>query len=362
MKKILVLSNVNKNFASIRQRVYEPLGILSNRGGVKYYRCSFYSDKTSRILKTKGISKYFYFFRDLIFSIPKLFFYWCKSDYDVIVVKNHYFPIGSAKIEKVAHYLFRKSKFIFDIDDAIYLNQKTAFNKLAILIRNPHEKVKFWVEICDVLIVSNKYILKDLDGFCNLKNKSIHQTISLVSKFAYINSSEDMKEIKVGNVINFIWLGSPHTEKNLLIWSDFLIKLTKFENIVIYIIGSSKGFDLFDCYSNIKRLDWSPSIEKEILRKAHFGLNPLQNTDFEIRKSAFKVIQYYRAGVFPIVSNVGINKDLISEFGGALIDDIQIDDLQSWLKFDIETHKRIFNKSHQLSTTTVSKIFEKIIN
>ena len=70
---------------------------------------------------------------------------------------------------------------------------------------------------------------------------------------------------------------------------------------------------------NVIKVKWSKETEKKYMRISHYGLNPVSNDLFASRKSAFKVIQYYRAGIIPIVSDVGINKGLIKEYGGFVI-------------------------------------------
>jgi hypothetical protein len=362
MKKILILSNVNDSFASVRQRVYKPLDILCSEGLVNYSHCSFYSAKTSKLLKNQGSTKYLLFLTDLLLSIPKLIYYKLRGEYDLIIIKNHFFPIFSSRIESLVYYLFRNSNIVFDIDDAIYLNQKTEFNKIARLLRNPSEKVKFWGNKCDVLMVSNKYILDDLQQLCNLKDKKIYQRISFVDEFSYVSRNESLHQLKQLDTVNFIWLGSPHTQQNLNLWFDFICKISKVNNVVVYIIGTSKSFDLFDSFPNVVLLDWSLEVEKEILRKCHFGLNPLENNEFEKRKSAFKVIQYYRAGIYPIVSNVGINKNLVDEFGGAVIDELDLDDVHSWIKIDTEVHEELFDKTSSLSTSEIANLYKKILD
>ena len=60
----------------------------------------------------------------------------------------------------------------------------------------------------------------------------------------------------------------------------------------------------------MKFVDWSSSIEVEMLKKSHVGIMPLDNDAFSQGKSAFKLIQYLGAGLPMIASPVGENNKI----------------------------------------------------
>ncbi len=312
-KKILVVSNVNKKSAALRYRVLYPLQLLEEEIDL----LSFYSEKTYNCLGKKNhFYKIFRFILDFISYIFKILA--LKNSYSAIIVKNYCFPLFSIKPEKIIFTILKKksNNFIYDIDDAIYLNQTRKNNKFFLRFRNAKLKVEFWINECGKISLSNHYIKNDLNNL--IDGKKIMEHISVPYKKQYFENDNFLKG-KDKKMI--IWLGSKHTQKHLTLWENELILfLENNPDYKLVIIGADKSeLEMFNL-PNVFIKEWNLETEKKYMKKASFGLNPLEESEFEIRKSAFKVIQYYRAGIVPIVSNVGINVELVERFGGIIFD------------------------------------------
>ena len=58
---------------------------------------------------------------------------------------------------------------------------------------------------------------------------------------------------------------------------------------------------------------WDVQSEIDELLQMHIGLMPLENSEIELGKCAFKAIQYMSLGIPAVVSNIGANKDVVTD-------------------------------------------------
>lgn len=349
MKKIILLSNVDVKSPAVRYRMIYTLDLLKKEEKVSYEFLHYYSSKTIKSMDRQNqIAKLIYVLGDLIKFICKLFK--AKKDYDVIIVKNYIFPFLGALPEKILYKFIKNNRLVYDIDDGLYLNKTRNQNKLFAKFRDASSKIGFWTSKADRVIVSNKIIKNDLINLYNTKTDKFIEFLSCPYKYQYFTNEKDIPNYRRQDEVRFIWLGSPHTQRNLELIADFIKKLPQiFDRVKVYIIGATKDFSLFEGLEHVVALDWTPDIEDKFMKISHFGLNPLYNDEFESRKSAFKVIQYYRAGIVPIASNVGINKELIETYGGYCTDNFNEEELCKYL---IETLKNYDEISTNLFNIT----------
>ncbi|MGN9160318.1 hypothetical protein [Clostridium sulfidigenes] len=344
MKKILTISAVNEKSPALRYRLTYPLRILEKNEEITYDELSFYSVKTNSAMNgTKMLAKIICIIKDLIMFFYKLTT--CKEKYDIIIIKNYVFPFGGSKVEKLIHKKFKASRFIFDIDDGIYLNETRQQNRLFKNLRNACEKVGYWTETCDKVMLSNEVIYNDLNKLFKVNSEKVVQFLSCPYENQYFRSNDEIEIYKKQNTVNFIWLGSPHTQENLVKCKEFINELPKIiPNSHVYIIGAHKSFKMFRELNYVEFVDWNMENEKKYMQISHIGLNPLIDNKFEQRKSAFKVIQYYRAGIVPIVSDVGINKNLVATYGGYCTENFDIDYMNSCIKKILNEYDEISSK------------------
>ena len=365
MKKILVLSNVGMLSAAFRYRIYNTLSILTQAGYINADVLCLYSNSTMRILNgRKQVLKFVRVCYDIAVFIIRLYKL-RKNKYDAVIVKTNIFPILGAGIEKVASMLVNSNKWIYDIDDAVYFNFSREENAIFAKARDLKSKVGFWLIKADEIMLSNKIIYCDLQRLYDLKEEKVTFFLSSPYCNQYFSDGEDINVEKKENRI--IWLGSPHTQSELFLLKEFVNEIKKrINDVEIILMGCEKNFSFFQDKSYVKVVEWSLENERREMRRASFGLNPLRNDMFQKRKSAFKVIQYYRAGVIPIVSNVGINRDLINEYGGYVTE--SFDDIEKIIKFmdnvkiNISEYRlNMFCKSAGLSTENNACIIRELL-
>lgn len=364
MKNVLLLSNASENSPSIRYRLLFPLTILVTRKQLSYRFLSFFSLKTERVLNSdKQFLKILFSLKDAVCFFVRFLYTVLTQRADVVFIKNYIFPFGGAWIEKIAYCLIGRNKMLYyDIDDAIYLNQTRSQNKLFSKLRDASAKVEFWARNADKILVPNQIIKQDLVSKYSL-NKVFVEFLACPYEKQYFLNKEELISCKENGKLIFIWLGSPHTQDNLTIFDDFFKRLPQFvQNAEIVIMGANASFQPYRKLAHVRFVAWTPENERDYMRKAHFGLNPLTDDVFESRKSAFKVIQYYRAGILPIVSDVGINKKLIQKYGGIWVENVQsMDDIFNYVVEMRGKHlceaQMIFDQTQELSVEHNAKIF-----
>ena len=348
LKKVLVLAYGNRIRPSLRYRIVYPLDILVKKKRLAYRLISVYSLRTERILNSNDtILKILTVLFDVVCFLFKIVSTSLYS-YDVIIIKNFIFPLGDDFTEKLMLILLRNKAVIYDLDDAEYLNPSRSQNAKFARFRQMNKKVAFWVHRADRVILSNSIIKNDLEQLYGLEDKKTITFLTVPFAYQYFSKQEDIYEIKKENIgtPGVIWLGSPHTQEELVVFSDVIKKIiTEIKNVKIYILGTSKEWNGIKANEHIKFITWNDENEKKYMRKSMFGLNPLRNDSFQKRKSAFKVIQYYRAGIFPIVSDVGINKSLVEKYGGFCVSNDQVlDEMIVCMKGVILLKKKEFMK------------------
>lgn len=362
MKKILIISNISKLSPSLRYRLLLPLGFLSKKKMCHYDQLSFFSVKTSKLLYGyNSLLKIFSALVDFFHYVFKLIT--LANDYDIIIVKNYCFPAGGSWVEKVIFsHLKRKCKrFVFDLDDALYLNMTSDNNRFLGFLRNARNKIAFWCKNSNLLLLSNSYIYNDIKAMLSpFDNFNISLNITYCQRYFYFSKSECISAYKLSDNINIVWLGSPHTEQNLLQWKDLLEKLIDVNSKVrIHLIGTSYECNILPRHPHIHYYEWTLDTEKEILRSAHFGLNPIIESPFTLRKSAFKVVQYYRAGIIPLVSPVGVNSELVKKHGGYIVQKFD-DVLNAISSYDMAKSEKIFNSTEKLSIESYAENLDQL--
>ena len=364
MKEILILSLVNETSPALRYRVTLPMEILKNEDQISYDKLIFYSNDTTKSMNgNDNVLKILNVIKDFInFTIK---FIKIKKCYDIVIVKNNIFPILGGRIEKIVFNKFKNSKIIYDIDDAIYMNETRKNNEAMKKFRNAGAKVGFWYKHCNIFLVSNRIIRQDLVEKYNYKhkNKNVIEFLTCPLSKQYFQNKEDIIKYKESKEVNFIWLGSPHTQENLRLMNEFIINLSnKVKSPRVFIIGAHKDFELFRDLDYVEFIDWSPENEKKYMQIAHIGLNPLFDNKFEQRKSAFKVIQYYRAGILPIVSDTGINRELTEKYGGYCTNEFDLEETYLFINNSVSNKKISLYLYENSQDLTLESNKEKIKN
>ena len=207
-----------------------------------------------------------------------------------LLIEYELFPFMPYWVEKL---FIGKRRYILNFDDAVDLR----YRKIPIL-RNKYPRL---IANAAGVIVANDELLERFSGY----NKNIFK-LSTVPPPA----EEDAVPEK-GELLRIGWIGTPVTykflQKHLAVLQE-MYALCPFELLVI----ARKDLPPLPGIP-AEYLNWSQETEHKLLQSCHIGIMPLDDSDFARGKSAFKLIQYLRAGIPAIASAVGENTNVIRQ-------------------------------------------------
>lgn len=200
------------------------------------------------------------------------------------------------------------AKLIIDYDDAVFLGKrKSKFVKI--------------LSIADVAVSGNQYLFdfsKDINS-----NSFIIPTVVDTKYFSF-----QKKITKRNTKVTVGWIGSASTRvKHLPLLKPIIEKLSKHHEFSFLIIADSNP-NLNWNHSDIQFIQWSKELEVESLKKIDIGLMPLTDDEHDKGKCGFKAIQYMSLGIPAIVSPVGVNKEIVTDYK----DGLYAKDVSQWVE------------------------------
>jgi glycosyltransferase involved in cell wall biosynthesis len=210
------------------------------------------------------------------------FFSW-----DVIFVQRLF--IDEPLLKRIA----RKSRLIFDFDDAIYLNSNnnTAYRKAENMIRFAHQ-----------VVISTPW-LNDFCLSCGKNAEVIPTPVETDLIKPFIDKSN--KKPVIG------WIGSAWTTGYLKIIEPVLQQLSNETDFDFLTVGAKPGFAIAGV--NHKNMKWEFGIEAEVLPKIDIGIMPLPDEDYARAKGGYKLNLYMAAGIPCVASPVGVNNTIVNQ-------------------------------------------------
>jgi glycosyltransferase involved in cell wall biosynthesis len=194
-----------------------------------------------------------------------------------------------------------KKRFIYDIDDALFLNRPI--------------EVPLLLRVADDVIV----------GGHNLRKYAIkyNRKLSLLPTSVDVDKYPRERKSATGQTPRLGFLGSPSTTVYI---SEVLAPIKRLAesydfDLIIASAPSSEGYRLYSfLFQKLRKagvkvqlLRWSLENEVDILRNIDIGLAPLSRTDWDSYKCGFKVINYMAACVPPVASAVGEHNFIIND-------------------------------------------------
>ena len=209
---------------------------------------------------------------------------------------------GSTLFEK----LFARSgaKMIFDFDDAIWHFDVSEANKRLGWLKNPSKTANI-IGYAHHVIAGNEY-LADYARNYNANVTVIPTTIDTNYHQPLLLRDAAKSNICIG------WTGSLTTIKHFRLAEPLLLKLKEKygAQITFKLIGDKY-------YSNdllgIKGVEWTFAREVEELRDIDIGIMPLPDDEWSKGKCGFKGLQYMAMEIPPVMSDVGMNKEIIQD-------------------------------------------------
>ena len=309
---------------SQRFRFEQYLEHLASRG-ITYSTYPFWSAKTWEILYKRG--HYFTKVAGFIGGVLRRFSVFASAQKaDIVFIHRECMPVGPPIIEWLLARVSRK-KIIYDFDDAIWLPNTSAENKLVALIKW-HSKVSSVCRWSYKVSCGNSYLHDFARKYSNnvVINPTTIETESWHNPLLYSIS-------KPADVVTIGWTGTHSTLKYLDLVIDALQKIeAKFPQVRLVVIADKKpSLPL----NRIVFIPWSKTREIEDLLQFDIGIMPLADDIWAKGKCGFKALQYLSLNIPALASPVGVNSDIIDHgVNGFLCHDT--DDWYEYLKLLIE--------------------------
>lgn len=227
------------------------------------------------------------------------------KNFDIIFIQREALLLGSSYFEKQ---FFKKHKVIFDFDDSIWLLDTSPENKKFEFLKNP-DKTKINIGHAHAVIAGNQFLANYAKQF-NKNTIVIPTTIDTEFHIpkpelrGFGSAQPDKEKIVIG------WSGSISTIKHFEMAISALKQIqNKYPNkIEIHVIGQGS-------YShpeiNVISKNWSSKTEVDDLNCFDIGIMPLPNDEWVKGKCGLKGLSYMACGVATVMSNVGVNSDII---------------------------------------------------
>lgn len=284
---------------SQRFRFEQYLPLLTQKG-IAYVFSPFWDDETWRILYKPGktFQKLGGFIRGVFRRIASVF---RLGSYDIIFIHREAMPLGPPVFEWLA-YVFGK-KIIYDFDDAIWLPNTSAENKIAGWLKW-HGKVKSICRWSTRVSCGNEYLCAYAKTYAKhvVLNPTTIDTEHLHNPALYPTSNH--------SIVTIGWTGTHSTIKYL----DFLQPIIqslgqKFPNTFRFVVIANKKPELN--LTSLEFIPWSKASEIPDLLKFDIGVMPLTDDIWAKGKCGFKALQYMALEVPSIVSPVGVNTKIV---------------------------------------------------
>lgn len=227
---------------------------------------------------------------------------WDVRGYDVVFIHREAAPIGPPVFEWILTKCWRK-KVIFDFDDAIWIPNTSAENKLAASLKAFWKvpKICSWVSI---VTGGNDYLCAFARAQATPSVLKIPTVVNTTTRYNRLHDHTSGNKPVIG------WTGSHSTLKYLDELMPVLQEMQEeFDFTFLVIADKEPDLPLKDW----QFLPWNEHSEIEDLIKIDIGVMPLTADQWSEGKCGFKLIQYLALGVPAVASPVGVNTVIIEE-------------------------------------------------
>lgn len=190
--------------------------------------------------------------------------------------------------------LIGRRKYVLNFDDNLWCNYENnqflcqKYNKL--------------VSHASGVIVANEFLLEKVTAL----NSNVIKIPTPVDLHAYKGHFKKFERLTV------VWIGTPATFFFIEAFADVFEKLSETIDYDLLVVASSQLRNEKFKTTKINYVDWSVDREAEWLLRSHVGVMPLTSShSFSSGKSAYKILQYFAAGLPVIASCIGENNMVI---------------------------------------------------
>jgi glycosyltransferase involved in cell wall biosynthesis len=316
---------------------------LLTQNSIEYKVQSFLDDKTWEVLYQKGsplqkawgvVKGFLRRTKCMILDVPQ---------YDYIFIHREASPIGPPIFEFILSRIWKK-KVIYDFDDAIWIPNTTAENKLVKWFKAAW-KVQNICRWAHTVVGGNAYL-------CAFA-KQYNQHVRLIPTCVDMERKHNQLKAQEAEKIVIGWTGSHSTMPYLDSLVPVLRRIVRDFNVEVVIISNkAPDFDL----PSLTFIPWKEESEIKDLLQMHIGIMPLENDPWSEGKCGFKLIQYLALGIPSVASPVGVNQTIIEagENGFLCTNDAEWYDALAVLIQDEELRKGMGLSGREKVQTTYS--------
>ena len=283
---------VGKNVPSARFRVRQYINLLEKES-IEVHEHRSLIEKSQIVPWLGGKIRTRYYFpihlgleaTKVLCNLPRV----CKSGFSDLIWLQRDLIAGMPTLE-----FFLKKPVVFDLDDAIWLSKP--FGRLAI---------KKICQYSSFVFAGNKHIAEYVSDF-NQKVAIIPTGIDTEKFRPDSDKANHYDEFVIG------WTGS---KSNLIylnqIEKQLTVFLNRFPNIYLHILCDENLISACLPKSKLRFTKWSTLNEAYIIKTWNVGIMPLPDHEFSLGKCSLKMLQYMATEIPVVVSNIGMNKDIL---------------------------------------------------
>jgi len=218
--------------------------------------------------------------------------------FDAAYVFRETAHLGPALAERV---LVRKHlPFVFDFDDAVWIDYRSPANPFFSRLRFPGKTVTA-CRLASQVWAGNLF-LREWAARHNGSVEIVPTTID-TEKYSPVPRRPPSSNPVVG------WTGSFSTVRYLDLVRPALERLRSRLSFRLVVVG---GGDVRIPGVEVENRPWCASSEVTDLRDLDIGIMPLPDSDWERGKCGLKALQYMALAIPPVVSPVGVNREVVS--------------------------------------------------
>lgn len=297
LKKVLFIVPYPEGEAPSQRFRFEQYFSILKENKIDCHIEPFWSEKAWAILYKEGhkVKKARAFLSGIIKRLGLLF---KIHGVQLIFIHREALPVGPPIIEFLLSRVFRK-KIIYDFDDAIWKANTSKQNRMVSWMKF-HGKVSSICRWSWKISCGNDY----LADYARAYNHQVYvnpTTIDTAYHQLPLRKGANQK-IVIG------WTGTHSTNKYFESLEPVLEALDKKYPIEIVAISDQNPNVTLDHFTFVP---WNKAQEIQQLAKIDIGIMPLENSVWELGKCGFKALQYMAMKIPAVVSDVGVNHQII---------------------------------------------------
>lgn len=200
---------------------------------------------------------------------------------------------------RVESFILKRSarKLLFDFDDAVYARHESCG---PVKCRSRERKTQSVLSRADAVIVGNRILKRYADAFC----RHVH----IVPSCAEVRSIPVNTHKKAAGPIVIGWIGGKINLPHLQLLSSVFQNLAQTHDIEVHVVCDST---LEIPGVRVRHIPWMLERQEADVAAFDIGVMPLPPTRHAEGKCGYKAIQCMAASVPVVVSDVGINRELV---------------------------------------------------